>query len=330
MTRVLKAADLDAPVSSHMREDITRLTLGQTVGETLEHLRRNPPAERIMYLYVVDGGGRLAGVVPTRQLLLTPLERPIDDIMTKRVVSLRGGSTVRDACELFALHRFLALPVIDGQGVLRGVVDIELYTDEVGELNDSEKLADLFQAIGVYAGGQGDASTWRVFSRRFPWLACNLVGGFLCALMANNFRAELQRVVALSLFIPVVLNLAESVSSQSVSLTLHALHGQAPTWRFMLRGLRQELTTGLLLGIACGICVSVASIVWLRHTRVALCLLGGIAGGVILSAVLGLALPIALRLLKLDPKVAAGPIALAAADVGTLLIYLGLARWVLS
>jgi magnesium transporter len=324
------AYDLDAPVTRHLRGDCTRLTLGQTVGQALEQLRREPPPERIIYFYVVDDEGRLQGVVPTRHLVLSPPERALADIMVKRVVALPATATVRDACDFFALHRFLAFPVVDGEHRLLGVVDVELYTGELDELSDAQKRDDLFQAIGVHAARAGETSAVGAFRRRFPWLGCNLVGGLICAVLLSVFETELNRVLALAWFIPVVLNLAESVSSQSVSLTLHLLHNQRPSWRLMAQGLRQELATGLLLGSACGAVVGLAALAWLGKGSVALALLGGIGGGVACSALLGLAIPALLKLFKLDPKVAAGPIVLAAADVVTLLAYLGLARWLLG
>jgi magnesium transporter len=322
-------ASLDAPVTGHMRRDFTRLRSELTVGQALETLRREPPAERIIYFYVVDESGRLEGVVPTRYLLLSPAERPLREVMVRKVVSLPATATVRDACEFFALHRFLAFPVVDAAGRVAGVVDVDLYTSELGQLGDAENRDDLFQALGVHAEGGAGTSATAAFRRRFPWLICNMVGGIACALLGSLFEAELQKVVALALFIPVVLNLAESVSSQSVSLTLHQLRGQRPTASLLLRGLRGELATGTLLGLACGAAVGVVALAWLGQFRVALCLLGGIGGGVAVAALLGTALPVVLRMVRLDPKVAAGPIALAAADVLTLLLYFALARWLL-
>jgi magnesium transporter len=327
---MLKKTALKTPITRHMRTDCTRLHLGQTVGQTLDALRRDPPGERIVYFYVVDDAGRLQGVVPTRKLLLSEPGVHIDDIMGRRVLTLPASATVQAACELFAIHHFLAFPVVDAERRLLGVVDIELYTDELDQLNDAEKLNELFQAIGVYAGEAAASSPLRAFLQRFPWLGCNLAGGLICAVLANVYQAELSRVVALALFIPVVLNLAESVSSQSVTLTLHLLRNQTPDWRRIAQSLWREVSTGLLLGSACGLVVGMAAWAWLGTLRVALCLLGGIAGGVAVSAALGLTLPVTLRLLKLDPKVAAGPIALASADVTTLFAYLSLARGLLA
>jgi magnesium transporter len=322
------ADSLDAPVTAHMRRDFTRLQAGQTVGEALEALRREPPAERIIYFYVVDDVGRLEGVVPTRYLVLSPADRAIRDIMVRKIVALPASATVRDACEFFALHRFLAFPVVDAERRLVGVVDVDLYTGELTHLGDAEMRDDLFQALGVHAPAAG-GSPAAAFRRRFPWLTCNMLGGIACAFLGNLFEVELSRVVALALFIPVVLNLAESVSSQSVSLTLHRLHGRRPTLVQLLRDLRGELGTGILLGAACGAAVGLVALVWRRHLQLALCLLAGIGGGVAAAALLGLTLPVLLRMVGLDPKVAAGPVALAGADVITMTLYLGMARWLL-
>jgi magnesium transporter len=325
----LTQASLDGPVAPHVRREFTRLGAEQTVGEALEWLRSNPPPERIIYFYVVDGDGRLEGVVPTRRLLLAPPDRRIADIMIRKVVALPIGATVEEACEFFIQYRFLAFPVVDSERRLVGVVDVELYTTELDQLGDATQREELFQRIGVRVAGAQQAP-WAAFRRRFPWLGCNLAGGILAAFLSGIFEDTLATTVALALFIPVVLNLAESVSSQSVSLTLHLLGVQRPRWKALPELLGRELTTGLFLGGACGAIVGLVALAWLNQVRVALALLGGIAGGVTLSAALGLTVPLLLRLLRLDPRVAAGPIVLAGADIVTILLYLNLARWLLG
>jgi magnesium transporter len=313
-----------------MHQDYTTLREAQTVAEALDWLRQHPPPGRIIYFYVLDGDGRLQGVVPTRRLVLSPPGAAITDLMVRKVVTLPDSATVLDACEFFIQHRLLAIPVVDDQRRLLGVVDMELYTDEVGQLTDANIRDDLFQTIGVHATQGRHGSPWAAFRQRFPWLGCNLAAGILAAFLTGVFEEELTRVVALAYFIPVVLNLAESVSSQSVSLALQMLHGQRPTWRSMAVRIRRETGTGLLLGLASGAVVALTALVWIGMGSVALCLLGGIAGGVTGAAALGLALPFGLRLLRLEPRVAAGPVALAGADILTILLYLNLARWLLG
>jgi magnesium transporter len=291
-------------------------------------MRQHPPAGRIIYFYVVDADNRLHGVVPTRRLLLSPLDKPLSEIMVRQMIVLPPQATVLDACEFFTLHRLLAFPVVDDKSRLLGVIDVDLYTDELSEIGGMRD--DVFQLIGVHLARTRQTAPVAAFRSRFPWLLCNIAAGILAAFLSGLFESELQRVVALALFIPVVLALAESVSIQSVSLALQALHGQTPTWLAIVHKLRWELLTGLLLGCASGLLVGLVAVFWQGRLRVALCLLGGIGGGVAGAAVVGMAMPNLLRLLKRDPQVAAGPIVLALADMLTLLIYFNLARWLLG
>ena len=329
MKPVLTKDQVHDPVTRHMHRDFTQIPVGQTVGEALERLRQQPPKGRIIYFYVLDADGRLQGVVPTRRLVLSPPDQRIAEIMVRQVVALPAAATVLEACEFFIQHRLLAFPVVDGQNRVLGVVDVELYTSELGQLSDANQRDDLFQLIGVHVAGAHQTSPLFAFRHRFPWLGCNLAAGILAAFLSGVYQEVLDKVVALAFFIPVVLNLAESVSSQSVSLALQALHGQPPSWRMIPGRLAGELATGLTLGLAAGSVVALVGLVWLGQARVALSLLAGISGGVAIAAALGTALPFVLRLLHLEPRVAAGPIALAGADIVTILLYLNLARWLL-
>jgi magnesium transporter len=313
-----------------MHQDFTRVSLGQTVAEALEGLRRQPPRGRIIYFYVVDEEGRLQGVVPTRRLLLSPGDQPLADIMVRRVVALPAAATVEDACEWFIQHRLLALPVVDPQQHLLGVVDMELYTDEMGQLEEASNREHLFQLLGLQMTSVKQHSPLLAFRSRAPWLSCNLAAGILAAFLSGIYEKELSQVVALAFFIPVVLNLAESVSSQSVSLALQWLHRDPTAHRSLLPRLRSELATGTLLGLASGAILALVALLWLRQFRMALCLVGGVTGGVAGAAVLGITIPVVLRWLRLEPRVAAGPIALAGADILTILLYFNLAHWLLG
>jgi magnesium transporter len=322
--------NLNDPISQHMRGGFASVSVNQTVGEALDMLRQQPPEGRIIYFYVLDRDNCLKGVVPTRRLLLNPPDKPIAEIMVREVIAVPQSATVLEACEFFIMHRLLAFPVVDPQRRMVGVIDVELYTAELGDIDRSERYDELFQLIGVHLSTAYQGTPLAAFRYRFPWLICNIAGGIIAAFIAGFFEGELQRVAALALFIPVVLAVAESVSIQSLSLTLQLLRGQSPTLGTLLSKVRTEVITGALLGIAAGVAVALVAWLWRGQERIMLALLGGIAGGAACSAALGVAMPILLRLFRRDPQVAAGPIALAASDMITLLIYLNLARWLWS
>jgi len=324
----LSEQSLHEPVEKHMRRDVARLPQGATVAEALELLRREQPSGRIIYFYVIDAEGRLCGVIPTRALLLSRLETHLSDIMVRKVVAIPATATVLEACEFFVLHRFLAFPVVDEQNRLIGAVDIELYTEELQSI-DGEQPDDLFQLVGVHLARARKVGVRAAFRNRFPWLMCNIVGGILAALLSGLYREELDRVVALALFIPVVLALAESVSVQSVSLALQLLHGRQPSWKLFFNKLGGELLVGFSLGTASGFVVGAVVLLWLGQVRLVWCVIGGILVSVTVAAALGAALPYLLRRLKLDPYVAAGPMVLPMADLLSLFVYFSAARWLL-
>lgn len=317
------------PVTQHMRKDLVQLRDDQTVGQALESILANQPEGRIIYFYVTDCDSRLLGVVPTRRLLMSPRDSPVVDIMVKGVIAIPHEATVLDACEFFTLHKLLAFPVVDAERRILGLVDVDLYTKELSDLDRREDNYDLFQLIGVHLTEAQQRSALAAFRQRFPWLLTNIGGGILAAVIADIYQ-DVSTLLVVVPFIPVVLALAESVTIQSVSLAIETLRGQRPSWSLLVPKLNRELWTGLLLGLACGLLVGGVAVIWKGQARAALSLLGGIAGSVACAAVVGLAMPYLLRLLKRDPQVAAGPIALAAADMITLLVYFNLARWLLA
>ena len=320
---------LDHPVTQHLRFDFCRLRADQTVGEALADLRIQQPQGRIIYFYVMDDADRLVGVVPTRRLLLSPPEAKIAQIMVASVVTLPHTATVRQACELFLAHHYLAFPVMHGERMI-GIVDVEVFAEGIDDLERTKQQSDLFQLMGVRLSAAQQASPWLAFRSRFPWLLCNIGGGILAAILANAFEPLLIKVVSLALFVPVVLALSESVAIQSVTLALVCLHGQPPTWNALRTRLAREAATGAMLGLACGAILACVVLAWLGNTKLALCLLTGIGLGVTVSAVFGLGMPYALRLFKSDPQVASGPIALVIADMLTLTVYFSVANWLLG
>jgi magnesium transporter len=316
-------------VTTHMRPVAIRLRVGQTVGQALDQICENPGPGRVVYYYVVDEEDRLRGVVPTRRLLQSGRDRPIADIMVDRVAAIPQTATVLDACEFFILHKLLAFPVVDDERRVIGVVDVDLYTEELRDLDRRQESDDLFQLIGVHLTEAAQKDPRQAFFRRFPWLLCNVGGGMLAALLADAYQ-DVATLALVTPFIALVTAMAESVSIQSVSLALLTLHGRRPTWGTFIRKVGFEVLVGVFLGAACGLLVGLVALAWKGSVRAGLSLFVGIAGGVMASAALGLILPYLLKLLRRDPQVASGPIALSLSDMVTLFLYFNLGRWLLT
>ncbi len=320
---------LNDNVLLHARHDFVRILLSQTVGEALASVRQDPIGGRIVYFYVVDDDNRLQGVVPTRRLLLNHDPTPVRSIMVSSVITLPTSATLLDACELFTLHRLLAFPIVDADRHLAGVVDVELYTQEISDLARREESDDLFQLIGLRMAALQKASLGKLYRSRFPWLLCNLAGGTACALLVGSFQAVLEQVVVLALFIPLVLTLAESVSIQSLTLCLQSHAGNRIPVQAVLRNVLREIPVALALGASCGGLVALVALLWKGEMAAAASIWLSICASVMLAALIGRVVPMFIRFVQRDPKVASGPIVLALTDLATLFSYLGLATWLL-
>jgi magnesium transporter len=319
--RPLTSAQLHEPIRPYVTP--VPLTLGpdMTVAAALDVVRRVKPVDGIHYFYAVDERGVLQGVVPARVLLSAEPDERVGALMRDDLIAIPHWATVLVASEYFASRRLLAFPVIEDDGRLLGVVDVSLFTNELVDLG-RRTYDDIFQLIGVHATALG--SPWSSYRDRLPWLLANVTGGLLCAAIASQYEHLLDVAVVLSLFIPMVLALAESVSMQSATLTLQSMTDRPVSIRTLARSLWIEGRTAVLLGASCAALVGGVAFAWRRDVTSAAVIGGAIFFAMTTACVLGVFVPTALRWLKADPRIAAGPLVLALADVCTLLFYFGL------
>src|SRR5207244_1144929 len=251
------------------------------------------------YVYGVYDRKRLVGLVPTRLLLTAPLETPLRGVMVPRVVAIPATATVLDACEFFVLYKFLAFPVVDEQRRVVGVIDANLFAEEVLEAGDTEDRSrsreavpvgpEFFEALGFRLEQIRGASPWRALRFRFPWLLVTVTGGTLSAILAGFFEATLASRLIIAFFLTMVLGLNESVSMQSMSVTIHALRSVSVTRDWLAHAFRRELATAVLLGVSCGLVVCVIAWAWRHDPRTAAVIGGSIALSLVTACVFGLA-----------------------------------------
>lgn len=320
---------LDQPVTGFIRQDFARLRETMTAQEALEAVRREGIGEKIVYFYVLDEERRLVGVLPTRRLLTARPEEKIGDLMIKRVVAIPQSATLLEACEFFVLHKFFAFPVVDAQRRILGLIDIGVFTEEVFDIAEREQHEDVFETIGFHVSQVRDAGPVRAFRYRFPWLLATIGSGTVCALLASAFAVTLAQSLVIAFFLTLVLGLGESVSIQSMAVTIQALRSSRPTLRWYFGTFRREVATALLLGSACGGLVAAIVWFWLGEGWPALVIGTSILASLVMACLLGLSIPSVLHALRLDPKIAAGPLTLALADILTLLFYLSIASLLL-
>ena len=321
------------PVLDHARKDFTALDKNLSVDETLRKIREEGLGERIVYFYVVDDEKKLVGVLPTRRLLTGKPEQKIEELMVKRVAALASTSTVYDALEFFATYKFLAFPVVDGERRLLGIVDVNLFTDELLEEKYSDEENEIgmqsfdsvFETIGFRISEVKNTSPLKAWRIRLPWLFATVTSGTICAILTGMFETTLAESLIIVFFFTLVLGLGESVSIQSMTVTIQALHSSQPSLKWYLKSFLRETQTALLLGLSCAVIVSFVVVLWKGEIAAALVIGLSVMMIQLIASVWGLSVPALLHKLKLDPKIAAGPITLALTDICTILFYFGLA-----
>ena len=325
----MQAEHLNQPIGPLASKAFTSLPRHLTVAEALAQTRESGVGEQIIYFYVVDDRQRLVGVVPTRRLLASPLSVPLEDIMIRNVVTVPETATVLEACEMFVLHKFLAFPVVKYNRQIVGVINVGMFTEEVLDLSEREHMESVFQTIGFRVQEVQNASPLKAFRLRFPWLVATLTAGLCCALLAGFYETTLAASLVLAFFLTLVLGLSESVSAQSVTVTVESLQGRRPDGKWFFRASRKEFLTAAMLGSACGSIVGLVAWLWRGNLLASLVIGGSIAMSMLAACMIGLTVPTVLHRFKLDPRIAAGPVSLAIADIFTVAVYFNLARLVL-
>ena len=320
---------LSDPVTDHIHRQFIRLHNDDTVSQALVKIQRQELDQQIVYFYVLDEQDRLAGVVPVRKLLFEKPETKIAAFMIPEVITVSQKTSIAEAGSVLLEHKLLAVPVVDDERRLLGVLDLSHFTEDALDTLSMVKRPQVdrfFQLLGLHISLNRHVSPWAQFRERFPWLLCNVASGLMCAVIASFYELLIQQVVLLAMFMTVVLALGESVSMQAMTITLQALNVKHFSWGIVRRFLSKELTTSLLLGVGCGALIGAAAFFWKGQCLQSLSICLSVVLSILTACGLGVLIPSLIRAFRMDPKIAAGPIVLACTDVATLLYYFTLMK----
>lgn len=300
-----------------------------TVKEALEHLRRyGRDSETLNQLYVTDDAGHLLGEISLRTLVLADEMVVVADLMSYTVVSLSAFDDRETAVHVMRKYDLPALPVVDSDGVLLGIVTF----DDVMDVAEEETTED-FQKISAVAPlefSYRDASVFRLWRRRVGWLLLLLISDFLTATVIAAYEGALQRVIALSFFIPIIIGTGGNVATQSSTLIIRALalHELAPTdW---LRVFLKELAVSAALGGVLALVVWFRGFFWRGGPEVAAVVGMSMFFIVLWSNLVAALFPIGAKRIGIDPAVISGPFLTTFIDVTGLLIYFNVAALLLG
>ncbi|GAB4550552.1 MAG: magnesium transporter [Anaerolineae bacterium] len=312
-----------------MTSEFLALRRRMTAGQALQAIRAwKPDAEMMYYLFVVDREGRLCGVVSLRQLVVAEPDTLISQIMDPEVISVPAGTDQEECARLMARYDLLALPVVDARGVLLGVITI----DDVMDVIEEETTEDIQRLGGAQPLGRSylDTGVFLVARKRIGWLLLLFITESLTGTVLRHFEDELQSVVALAFFVPLLIGTGGNAGSQTTSTIIRALAVGDIDLGDALRALWHELRAGLLLGLGMAAIAYLRALTWGSSPDLASSVALAILAIVIWANALGAVLPLLASRLRIDPTVVSGPVMSTLVDATGLFIYFTIARVILG
>ena len=315
-----------------------RLRPDMSVDEAIKYLRRaaRERAETIYYIYVLDSEQRLVGVVSFRELFGAPPERTVRDVMRTNVLSVRDDLDQEAVANFMAESKLMAVPVVDAEGRIKGIVTVDDIVDVVREeaTEDIQKIGGSAALDAPYL----DVGLPEMVRKRAGWLAVLFVGELLTASAMAYYEDRIERAVVLALFIPLIISSGGNAGSQATTLVIRAMGMGEVRLRDWLHVLRRELTTGVALGVILGVIGLMRIVFWparatlygVHFQRIGLTVAISVLGVVLWGTLAGAMLPFVLRRLGLDPASASAPFVATLVDVTGLVIYFSVATLFLS
>ena len=319
ITPLLEHADESA--GGLMTRGYVALHPEMTTQQAITFLRlRKPVVEEAYYLYVLDAANRLLGVVNLRELLISDLDTPIVNVMTKDSITVEADTDQEEVARLIQHYRLRALPVVNEQGVLSGIVT----ADDAMEVASEEATEDMYRMVGLLSDDSVYAPVMVSARRRIPWLGINVIAVFLAAAIVAAFEDTIAKAAALAIFMPVVAGLGGNSGIQSITIVVRGMAlGEIKTEDAM-RVLMKEAVIGLVKGVIFGLTIGLVAWAWQAEPWWGLVVGLALMLNMLVAGLLGAVIPLGLRALRLDPAVASGIFLTAFTDVMGFLFLLGL------
>ena len=314
---------------SLMNTEVFTLHESITAGDAIKTLQDQEDAEMVFYLYITDDDDRLVGVISLRILTTTPSTTTLKDIMIKNVHTIRPETDQEEVARIVAQYNFLAVPVVDSESHLLGIVTVDDVVDVIRE----EATEDFLQMAG--AGKDREIllkSSWESAKTRLPWLFASWIGGVIAAYLIGVFEGMLENIIALAAFIPVILGMGGNIATQSSTIIVRGMATGRVNIGGEIKLILKEMKVGIILGALYGVLLGVfAKYIFAdSHTNLGIVVGLSICVSMLVAATVGTVIPLLLRKLDIDPAVATGPFVTTSIDILGVLFYFLIAGLFLS
>lgn len=312
----------DKTAGSIMTTEYLSFVETQTAKETLQEMKElAPDAETVYYTYVLDENKKLTGVLSLRNLIVAEEDELVRDLMSENVVSVPVGMDQEEVAQMVRDYDFLALPVVDFQNHLLGIITV----DDILDVMDEEASDDYSKFAALSDVDSKVSNPFHAAKLRLPWLIILLFLGMITASLIGSFEATLEEVPIVAIFIPLIAGMAGNAGTQSLAVAVRGIavgnYGKEKRIQLVLR----EITTGILVGAVCGIVVTLMIYIWKGNFFLGLLVGIAITATLTVATLSGALIPLIMDKFKIDPAVASGPFITTLNDITSVIIYFGMA-----
>jgi magnesium transporter len=304
-----------------MALEFVSVNANSDIRRAIESIReKREDVEKLYYVWVVDDYGKLVGVVSMKDLLLEPIDTKIQDIMNSDVISVDADTDQEEVARIIKQYDLTHVPVVNGQHKLIG----RITNDDIIDVIEEEASEDISLMAGVLDQEIAEESALKISRARLPWLLLGLFGGLISAIVINHFHGSLEKILALSFFIPVIMAMGGNTGTQAATVVIRGLATGDISIVHTGKRLLTELWVALINGILCGILLGLIVAFWLSDLQLGLGVGVSLITVILFSGSFGAFVPLLLRKLNIDPALAAGPFITTSNDILGLLIYLSI------
>ena len=312
-----------------MTTNVFTLYQNTTCRDALKSLQDQSEAEMVFYLYITDDDDRLVGVASLRALATTPADTILKNIMVKRVHTVRPETDQEEVAQIVAQYNYLAVPVLDEDDQLLGIVTVDDVVDVIRE----EATEDFLQMAG--AGKDREIllkSSWENARARLPWLFASWIGGIFAASIIGTFEHMLESMIALAAFIPVIIGMGGNIGTQSSTIIVRGIATGRIEIGSELKVMWKEVRVGIILGALYGLLLGAFAKFRFIDADPMLGVVVGLSIGcsMLLAVAVGTFVPMFLRKVDVDPAIASGPFVTTSIDILGVLFYFVIAEYFLS
>ncbi|MBI2187636.1 MAG: magnesium transporter [Acidobacteria bacterium] len=304
-----------------MNPHVFALNEDMTVGEAITELQTNRDVEMVFYLYVVDERRHLVGVTSLRRLLLVSPETPLKRIMTTDLISARVDMDQEEVARQVASYNLLAIPVVDEENKLVGVITVDDVIDVIKE----EATEDIYRLAGVAGDERAFTPAGESLRKRLPWLGVNLVTAFVAASVVALFEGTIERITALAVFMPIVAGMGGNAATQTLTVIIRGIALGELTWSNSRKALVKEAAVGVGNGVVLGLVAAAVAWVTRGSPVLGLVLCAAMIINMFVAATAGTLIPLGLRAANVDPALASSVFVTTLTDVFGFFSFLGLA-----